>query len=186
MDQAEAFFFAHPFWAWIAIGGVFLIGELMTGSGWLLWPAAAAAVVGVTSEFVDLGWPKEIVLFVVAALAFTYLGRRFLRPAPKGHGDINDLSPRLIGQEGEAVGAFKQGIGRIFVDGKEWAAELDGGGDLPTKSKLEVVEILGGAKLKSGRRNPNLGSCRRSESPKSCSISPVRARLQTAGAIQFR
>jgi membrane protein implicated in regulation of membrane protease activity len=148
MDQAQAFFFAHPFWGWIAIGGVFLISELMTGSGWLLWPAAAAAVVAVTSQFVDLGWPKEIVLFVVAAVVFTYLGRRFLRPAPKGDGDINDLMPRLIGHEGEAVAAFKAGLGRVFVDGKEWAAELDGGGDLAPKSKVQVLEILGGARLK--------------------------------------
>ena len=148
MDQAQIFFFAHPFWAWIAIGGVFLIAELMTGSGWLLWPAGAAAVVAVTSELVDLGWPKEIVLFVVAAVVFTYLGRRFLRPAPKGDGDINDLTPRLVGQEGETVSAFKAGLGRVFIDGKEWAAELDGGGDLAPKSKVQVLEILGGARLK--------------------------------------
>ncbi|HXQ13627.1 MAG TPA: NfeD family protein [Caulobacteraceae bacterium] len=148
MDQAQAFFFAHPFWAWIAIGGVFLIGELLTGSGWLLWPAAAAAVVAVTSQFVDLGWPKEIVLFVAAAVVFTYLGRRFLRPAPKGTGDINDQTQRVVGQEGEAVSAFKAGLGRVFVDGKEWAAELDGGGDLAPKSKIQVLEILGGARLK--------------------------------------
>jgi membrane protein implicated in regulation of membrane protease activity len=148
MDQAQIFFFAHPFWAWIAIGGVFLIAELMTGSGWLLWPAGAAAVVAVTSQLVDLGWAKEIVLFVVAAVVFTYLGRRFLRPAPKGEGDINDLAPRLVGREGETVSAFKAGLGRVFVDGKEWAAELDGGGDLAPRSKVQVLEILGGARLK--------------------------------------
>jgi membrane protein implicated in regulation of membrane protease activity len=148
MDQAQIFFFAHPFWAWIAIGGVFLIAELMTGSGWLLWPAGAAAVVAVTSQLVDLGWAKEIVLFVVAAVVFTYLGRRFLRPAPKGDGDVNDPAPRLVGREGETVSAFKAGLGRVFVDGKEWAAELDGGGDLAPKSKVQVLEILGGARLK--------------------------------------
>jgi membrane protein implicated in regulation of membrane protease activity len=148
MDQAQIFFFAHPFWAWIAIGGVFLIAELMTGSGWLLWPAGAAAVVAVTSQLVDLGWAKEIVLFVVAAVVFTYLGRRFLRPAPKGDRDVNDPAPRLVGQEGETVSAFKAGLGRVFVDGKEWAAELDGGGDLAPKSKVQVLEILGGARLK--------------------------------------
>ena len=148
MDHAEAFFLANPFWTWVAIGGVFLIGELMTGSGWLLWPAGAAAVVAVASQFFDLGWAREIVLFVATAVAFTYLGRRFLRPAPKGDGDINDLTPRLIGHEGEAVAAFKAGLGRVFVDGKEWAAELDGGGDLAPKSKVQVLEILGGARLK--------------------------------------
>jgi hypothetical protein len=36
----------------------------------------------------------------------------------------------------------------VFVDGKEWAAELDGGGDLAAKSKVTVLEILGGARLK--------------------------------------
>jgi membrane protein implicated in regulation of membrane protease activity len=144
----EAFFFAHPFWAWIAIGGVFLIGELMTGSGWLLWPAAAAAVVAVTSQLVALIWPEQIVLFVVAAVVFTYVGRRFLRPAPKGASDVNDPAPRLVGCEGETVSAFQAGLGRVFVDGKEWAAELDSGGDLAPKSKVKVLEILGGARLK--------------------------------------
>jgi membrane protein implicated in regulation of membrane protease activity len=84
----------------------------------------------------------------VAAVVFTYLGRRFLRPAPKGDGDINDPTPRLVGREGEAVSAFKAGLGRVFVDGKEWAAELDGGGDLAPQSKIHVLEILGGARLK--------------------------------------
>jgi len=148
MDHAQAFFFAHPLWAWIAIGGVFLIGELMTGSGWLLWPAAAAAVVAVTSQFVDLGGPIEIVLFVVAAVVFTYLGRRFLRPAPNDAPDVNDTTQRLVGREGETVAPFTAGLGRVFVDGKEWAAELDGGGDLDAKSKVKVLEILGGARLK--------------------------------------
>jgi membrane protein implicated in regulation of membrane protease activity len=148
MDHAQAFFLAYPFWTWIAIGGVFLIGELMTGSGWLLWPAGAAAVVAVVTQLAGLIWPEEIVLFVVTAVVFTYLGRRFLRPAAKGDSDINDLAPRLIGREGEAVAAFKAGLGRVFVDGKEWAAELDGGGDLAAKSKVKVLEILGGARLK--------------------------------------
>src|SRR5579871_4719284 len=103
MDQAELLFFAHPFWTWIAIGGLFLIGELMSGSGWLLWPAGAAAVVAVVTRFVDLG-PGDVVLFVVIALVATYLGRRYLPPAGRGKGgDINDPAPRLVGQRGEAV-----------------------------------------------------------------------------------
>src|ERR1700727_1244525 len=115
MDHAQAFFFAHPFWAWIAIGGVFLIGELLSGSGWLLWPGAAAAVVAVTSQFVDLGWPMEIVLFVVAAVVFTYAGRRFLPPAPKDEPDVNDTTLRLVGCEGEVVSPFAGGLGRGVV-----------------------------------------------------------------------
>ena len=54
-----------------------------------------------------------------------------------------------VGMEGaDRQAAFKAGLGRVFVDGKEWAAELDGGGDLAPKSKVHVLEILGGARLK--------------------------------------
>jgi len=148
MDQAAALFFDHPFWSWIAIGGVFLIGELMTGSGWLLWPAGSAAFVGLLAFFFPLGWPAELLLFVAAAIVSTYVGRRFLRPPPRAKGDINELAPRLLGKEAETAIPFKAGLGRVFVDGKEWAAELDGGGDLAAKSKVEVVEILGGARLR--------------------------------------
>ena len=148
MSGAEALFLAHPFWVWIAVGGAFLIVELLTGSGWLLWPAGAAAAVAVVTEFAGLNWLRQVVLFVVVAIVATYVGRRYLPPAPKGQGDINDPTPRLVGRQCEAAGAFEAGLGRVFVDGKEWAAELDGGGDLAANSKVEVVEILGGARLK--------------------------------------
>ena len=45
MGNLDAFWLTHPFWGWLALGAVLLVTELMTGSGWLLWPAAAAAVV---------------------------------------------------------------------------------------------------------------------------------------------
>jgi inner membrane protein len=148
MGAAEALFFAHPFWLWIALGGVFLIGELMSGSGWLLWPAGAAGATAVATIVWPIGPGYQIVLFVVVAVLATYVGRRFLPPADHGKGDINDPARRLVGQEGEAAAAFKEGLGRVFIDGKEWAAELEGGGELAAKTKVEVTEILGGARLK--------------------------------------
>jgi membrane protein implicated in regulation of membrane protease activity len=148
MDQAAALFFDHPLWSWLAIAGLLLIGELTTGSGWLLWPAGSAATVGVATLAYPIGWPLEVVLFAVIAIVSTYVGRRFLRPAPKSDPDINDPAPRLLGHEGETVSPFKAGHGRVFVDGKEWSAELDGGGELAARAKVQVVEILGGARLR--------------------------------------
>ena len=148
LSEAEALFFAHPFWTWIALGGLFMIGELLTNSGWLLWPAGSAAFVAVVTRILNLSWPAEIVLFVVTAIVTTYLGRRYLPPAGKGKADINDPAPRLVGRQAETVAPFKGGLGRVFVDGKEWAAELDGGGEVGAKQKVEVVEILSGARLK--------------------------------------
>ncbi|MBV9997013.1 MAG: NfeD family protein [Caulobacteraceae bacterium] len=148
MAAAEALFFAHPFWVWLAVAAVFLVGELVSASGWLLWPAGAAALVGLLTAFVPLGWPLEIVLFVAAAIVATYVGRRLLPPAAKAGVDINDPAPRLVGHRGEAAAEFRGGRGRVFVDGKEWAAELEGGGDLPARAAVTVTGILGGARLK--------------------------------------
>ena len=38
---------AHPFGAWIALAAALLALEVATGSGWLLWPSASAAVTAV-------------------------------------------------------------------------------------------------------------------------------------------
>ena len=123
MGAAEAMFFAHPFWPWIALGGVFLIGELMTGSGWLLWPAGAAGTTAVVTIVWPFGWPLQIVLFVVVAIVATYVGRRFLRPADGAKGDINDQSRRLVGKEGEATG-------EIYIEA----------GDELTKQKIAMLD----------------------------------------------
>jgi membrane protein implicated in regulation of membrane protease activity len=149
LSAAEALFFAHPFWSWAALAAVFLIGEMISGSGWLLWPAAAAGLTAIVTAIWPLGWPRETVLFVLCAVGATYLGRRFLRNGVKTPGaDINDPAMRLIGQRGEAAGAFEQGCGRVFVDGKEWSAELENGGELAAHARIEVVGVLGGARLK--------------------------------------
>ena len=149
MGAVEAFYFAHPFWSWLAVGAVFLIVEVMTGSGWLLWPAGSAAVVGLVS----LGAPRlgggwELVLFAAATVISTVAGRRWLRGVPHGGSNINDPKARLIGHRGETSHAFEAGLGRVFVDGKEWSAELDGAGALTAGAKVQVIAVLGGARLR--------------------------------------
>ena len=148
MDAVGAFYFAHPFWVWLAIGAVFLAIEVVTGSGWMLWPAAAAALVGVVGLFIGLGVGGGIALFAVATLVLTYIGRRLLRRTAPGGADINDAHGRLIGHRGSASASFEGGLGRVFVDGKEWSARLDGDGPLPAGAPIEVIAVLTGARLK--------------------------------------
>ena len=148
MNEALLFLFGHVFWIWFGLSGVFLIAELMSGSGWLLGPAGSAAAVGVTEIFVPMDWEWQMLMFAGIGVIATYLGRRFMPRFPRNGPDINDPMPRLIGKQGKVASAFRSGLGRVFVDGKEWAAELDGGGDLAAQTLVEVVEILGGARLK--------------------------------------
>ena len=139
---------AHPFWAWLALGAIFLAIEVVTGSGWLLWPAGSAALVGVVQLVWPMSSPLAIALFAVATIASTYVGRRFIKGAHPGAFDLNNPLTRLVGHQGQAATAFEAGRGRVFVDGKEWSAELDGDGPLPLGATVEVVAVEGGARLR--------------------------------------
>ncbi len=42
MSDLSDFYLSHPLWIWAALGAGLLAIEVAAGSGWLLWPAAAA------------------------------------------------------------------------------------------------------------------------------------------------
>lgn len=132
----------HPFALWLAVGAVLLAVEVGSGSGWLLWPAASAAVMGL----LGLAWHFEInmqlVIFAILTIVTTLAGRHFF-PRAIGGGDINDTRSRLAGLDGIAASDFREGRGRVFVDGKEWAAELEGAGSLASGMKVVVVGVEG-------------------------------------------
>jgi membrane protein implicated in regulation of membrane protease activity len=140
----------HPFWMWLAAGALLLALELATGSGYLLWPAASAGVVGLTTIALHANLPVEVLIFALLTIASTYLGRRYLPPTSHRHGpDINDKAGRLVGRTGETRGLFAAGQGRVFVDGAEWSAELAAEQTAPAPgARIEVVEVLGGGRLK--------------------------------------
>jgi membrane protein implicated in regulation of membrane protease activity len=142
--------FFHPFWIWLAVAAVLLALELATGSGYLLWPSASAGVVAVLTLFgVRLGWAGEAVLFAALTIASTYLAKRYFpRRLPSKGPDLNDARARLVGHEGHAVTGFSEGRGRVFVEGKEWAAELDGSAPPIPGERVRVIDVLGGAKLR--------------------------------------
>lgn len=147
MGALADFYAAQPFWMWLALAAVFLAIEVSTGTGWLLWPAASAFVVAVIAQVLHPGLAVEFGLFALLTIASTYLARRYLRPVldPKSP-DLNDPLQRLIGQRGQVLSTFEQGRGRVFVDGKDWAAETDE--PIPAISQEVVVTGVDGAVLK--------------------------------------
>ena len=132
----------HPFALWVAVGAVLLAVEVGTGSGWLLWPAGSAVVTGLLALAVHLDPSFQAIIFAVLTIVTTLAGRHFFPPHPKG-ADINDTSGRLSGLEGVAAADFQAGRGRVFVDGKEWAAELEGASALASGVKIVVTGVHG-------------------------------------------
>src|SRR5690348_5298450 len=121
----------------------------MTGSGWLLWPAVSAAIVAILVKALGISFQAAVLSFVVLTLVSTLLARRLLPHRLFGrHGaDINDNVGRLVGHHGRAVAPFKGRAGRVFIDGKEWAAELEAGEALEAGAEVEVTGVAG-ARLK--------------------------------------
>lgn len=135
---------AQPFWFWAGLAVALLAIEAATGSGWLLWPAASAGVVALVALVLDPGWAGQAALFAGLTLVTTFGARRFFpRGGAAAPGDINDTGSRLLGQSARSVAAFHHGEGRIALDGKEWAAELEGGGALAAEAEVEVTGIRG-------------------------------------------
>ncbi len=141
-----ALYAQQPGWAWLGVAAVLLAAELVTGSGYLLWPSASAAV---TAGLAFLGLPAglipQLLVFAVLTVASTYAARHWWprRPAGEGSATLNDAVGRLVGREGEAVAGA-----RVFVDGAEWVAETEGGQVLAPGVRVRVLAVLDGARLK--------------------------------------
>ncbi|WP_343699313.1 NfeD family protein [Caulobacter sp.] len=147
MEAVAGFYALQPFWLWLGLAALFLAIEVASGTGWLLWPAASAFVVGLLAQAVHPGFVAELGLFAVLTIASTYLARRFLRPVLDAkEPDLNDPLLRLVGQRGQVLSPFEQGRGRVFVDGKEWAAQTEEA--IPAISQEVVVTGVDGSVLK--------------------------------------
>lgn len=144
MSLLTDIFASHPFWAWIGVAAALLTAEAATGSGWLLWPAASAGAVAVLAGFAGLDQAPAWAVFAGLTIVTTFLARRYLPFGAGRHGhDINDNIARLVGQQGRAVGPFRDQHGRVFIDGKEWAAELSQGAELDAGARVEVIGVDG-------------------------------------------
>jgi len=135
---------AQPFWIWAGLAAAILAIEVISGSGWLLWASASAAATAAVVGLTEISVPTALLVFALLTMASTLLARRYLpRQAVAPAGDINDNVARLVGFEGAAVKPFSRGAGRVFIDGKEWAAELDDGETLEAGESVKVVSVEG-------------------------------------------
>jgi membrane protein implicated in regulation of membrane protease activity len=130
-------------WLFIAFG--LLILEVLTGTMYILWPAAAAFIVGVLVFMIPgLGWSMQFLLFFILASVILYFGHTHLRPRVKG-GDPSDLNDRARSMQGMRVKAivdFETGRGRVQVGDTQWRASMDEG-DAKAGQELRVVSVKG-------------------------------------------
>lgn len=133
-------------WWWLGLAAVLLIAELLTGTTYILWPAAAAFVTALISSFT--GWPIELAVFAILGVGFLVAGDRWLKPRLKSGSDsgLNSRATYLVGERVTVVGGFADGRGRVRHGDTEWSAKTEDGSDLADGAKA-VVASLDGTRL---------------------------------------
>jgi len=112
---------------WLALGFVLLILELLSGTTYLLWPAAAAAITaGVAVLFPGTPWEAQWGAFAGLTIALTLLARPYVkawRTRKKDEPLLNDRAAALVGVKGAAAQTFVDGIGSVKINDSIWRAK---------------------------------------------------------------
>jgi len=130
---------------WLILGVVLLVIEVITGTTYVLWVAAAALIVGVLTFLLSIGWPMQFILFFVLSIALLFLGHTYMRPRMLGDGeddDLNDRAKSMAGMRVKAIADFETGRGRVQVGDTQWRAEMDIG-DAKAGQELRVASVRG-------------------------------------------
>ncbi|WP_019959786.1 NfeD family protein [Woodsholea maritima] len=132
-------------WVWWSLAGLILIGELITGTTYLLWPAAAAFIVGgISLEVLGVPWGLQMAVFGVLTLALVFIGDRFVKPYLKSMGSgpvLNDRAQGMVGQRATVVVAFSGGQGRVQIGDSAWPARAENGEDFAEGDSVIITAL---------------------------------------------
>ncbi|WP_319532796.1 NfeD family protein [uncultured Cohaesibacter sp.] len=126
-------------WAWLILGLVLLVLELVAPGTMFLWFGIAALIVGGVSFVVDLGWQNAFILFAVLSLISVIIGRVVVSRMAKTTTDkplLNERTLALIGQTFYLDQPIEHGQGRLKVRDSYWRVT---GPDCPAGSEVEVI-----------------------------------------------
>lgn len=144
MESLAAALEAIAAWHWFVLGLALLIAELVSGSTYLLWPAAAAWLVGLVMLFLPIGWPAQLALFGLGTLVPALTAGRYVRGrwlARAGQTSLNENSARLIGVHAQALGDFVHGRGRLRLGDTVWQGQS--GEAVADGDRVEVMSVEG-------------------------------------------
>ena len=146
MEAVIDFLSAMPVWYWFILALVLLILELTTGTTYLLWPAAAAAIVGLCFPIAGLWW-AQFGLFGAATIGLTLVGPTHIAPWIKktqsDHFDLNTGMAKKVGQIATVEADFITGRGKVRLGDTSWLAQSQGGEDFAAGARVVVSDVDG-------------------------------------------
>ncbi|MEO8756997.1 MAG: NfeD family protein [Devosia sp.] len=125
-------------WAWIVAGLVLLALELVVPGGYFLWLGSAGIVTGLLSFIPGLGWPWQVTIFGVLAIAIV-VGWTVITRHRKTESDnpfLNRRAERFVGHEAVIDEPIKDGFGRLVLGDSVWRIA---GPDIAAGEKVRVI-----------------------------------------------
>jgi inner membrane protein len=134
-------------WHWWALAVLLLALELVAPTSFFLWPAVAAAIIGIVLWFAPhIGVLAQILTFIfLAAGAITiwragpWHKRRHAGDAPL----LNERAAQYIGRRATVVEAFRNGRGEVEIDDTRWRAEAADGSDIAQGAHVVIKAVEG-------------------------------------------
>jgi membrane protein implicated in regulation of membrane protease activity len=151
MDALFSYLETMPFWHWWVLAVLLLVVEIVTGSTYFLWPATAAAVVGISDMWPFNGnWQAQLALFAVITILLIVFATPRVKPwlhkTRADHLTLNERGAQKVGKRATVDEAFANGVGRVRFGDTVWLAESEGGANFAKGDAVEIVRV-DGAKL---------------------------------------
>lgn len=130
-------------WAWILLGLILAVIELLAPGVFFIWLALAALATGVIDAVFGLSWQAASLLFAVLCVVMVLVGRAVMRPLLQqdtGADHLNRRGQSLVGRVFVLETPIKDGEGRIRVDDSSWRVT---GADRFAGAKVRVVRVEG-------------------------------------------
>lgn len=128
---------------WLGLAALLALAEIFVPGVFLIWVAAAAAVTGIASAFIDLTVAGQLTLFGISTIGAVLLGRRWYVSNNVKSEDplLNDRAARLVGTTVTVVEPITANGGRVKVGDGEWPAS---GPALDTGTLAKITAVNGG------------------------------------------
>ncbi|MEH6789473.1 NfeD family protein [Parasphingorhabdus sp.] len=121
----DDFSISNPEYVWLGLAALLALAELFVPGVFLIWVAAAAAVTGILSLFIDLTVAGQLTLFGLATILAVLGGRRWYltHNVESENPLLNNRSAQLVGRTVTVVEAVSATSGRVKVGDGEWPAQ---------------------------------------------------------------
>lgn len=131
-----------PYIAWLTVGVILCIAEMVVPGVFLMFMGIAALMTGILTYLFPINVELQLLSFAVIAIASAYIGRRWFRSDAIASDDplLNDRLGRLVGETAILSEPIVNGKGRAQVGDSVWNVH---GPDAAQGSQMRITGAKG-------------------------------------------